>query len=105
MTVRGIFLGNDSAEIFSDSDFRAFEPVTESSVYSVPRATIDPDPTKSWLRRAWPVIRSHKGIWFLSLGMSFLALLAQVQIPRLIGYVLTDCLPATGHTTDLKPML
>lgn len=105
MTVRGLLLGNDSAEIFSDSDFRAFEPVTESSGYSIPRGTIDSDQSKSWLHRAWPVIRSHKGIWLLSLGMSFIALLAQVQIPRLIGYALTDCLPTAGHTTDLKPML
>jgi ATP-binding cassette subfamily B protein len=34
--------------------------------------------------------------------MSFIALLAQVQIPRLIGEAINECLPTAGHTTDLK---
>jgi ATP-binding cassette subfamily B protein len=76
----------------------------ETSPHSPPGASIDPDSSKSWLARAWPVIKTHKGIWSLSLLCSFVALLSQVQIPRLIGDAITDALPTTGHTTDLKPL-
>lgn len=36
--------------------------------------------------------------------MSFIALLAQVQIPRIIGSALSSSLPVQGHTTRLRPL-
>ena len=82
--------GTNNAELIRELDEHPFEPIAETSPYSPPRATIDPDPSKSWLGRAWPVIKTHKGIWSLSLLMSFIALLSQVQIPRLIGNAITE---------------
>ncbi len=102
--MRTLLFGTDNAELISQLDEHPFAPIVETSHYSPPRGTIDPDPSKSWLRRAWPVIKTHKGIWSLSLAMSFIALLAQVQIPRLIGSAINDALPTAGHTTDLKPL-
>jgi ATP-binding cassette, subfamily B, bacterial len=99
-----VLFGTDDAELIRELDEHPFVPIAEPSHYSPPRATIDPDPSKSWLRRAWPVIKTHKGIWSLSLAMSFIALLAQVQIPRLLGNAINECLPTPGHTTDLKPL-
>ena len=64
---------------------RPFEPIVETSPYLPPKATIDPDKSKSWVGRAWPIVRTHRRIWFLSLGMSFIALVTQVQIPRVLG--------------------
>jgi ATP-binding cassette subfamily B protein len=102
LSLRSVLFGTGNAALISELDDRPFEPIAETSPYLPPRATIDPDQSKGWLGRAWPVINSHKGIWSLSLAMSFVALLAQVQIPRLIGEAIDECLPTAGHTTDLK---
>jgi ATP-binding cassette subfamily B protein len=82
----------------------AFEPIAESSAYDAPHEAIHPDQARSWLARAWPVVRGHRRIWFFSLAMSFIALLAQVQIPRIIGSALSSSLPVQGHTTRLRPL-
>jgi ATP-binding cassette, subfamily B, bacterial len=104
LSVRTLLFGTDNSGLLDQLDQHPFVPIAETSHYSPPRATIDPDQGKSWLGRAWPVIKTHKGIWSLSLAMSFIALLAQVQIPRLIGSAINECLPTAGHTTDLKPL-
>ncbi len=104
MSARSLLLGTNDADLVRELQEHPFEPIAETSPCSPPRATIDPDSTKSWLGRAWPVIKTHKGIWSLSLVMSFVALFSQVQIPRYIGSAITDSLPTVGHTTDLKPL-
>jgi ATP-binding cassette, subfamily B, bacterial len=50
-----------------------------------PRATIGPATEQSWLKRALPVVLAHKWVFGLSLALSFLGLLVQVQIPVLMG--------------------
>jgi ATP-binding cassette, subfamily B, bacterial len=99
-----LLFGAANVDLINDLNEHPFVPIAETSHYLPPRGTIDRDQAKSWLGRAWPVIKTHKGIWSLSLVMSFIALLAQVQIPRLIGGAINDCLPTAGHTTDLKPL-
>ena len=49
-----------------------------------PRAAIDPDQRKSWLRRALPLLKAHRGLLITSLVLSFAGLIVQVQIPNLI---------------------
>jgi ATP-binding cassette, subfamily B, bacterial len=49
-----------------------------------PKASIDPDVRKSWLRRALPLIKAHRGLLITSLTLSFIGLIAQVQIPNLV---------------------
>jgi ATP-binding cassette subfamily B protein len=104
LSARRLLLGTNDADLVRELQEHPFEPIAETSPYPPPRATIDPDPSNSWLGRAWPVIKTHKGIWSLSLVMSFVALFSQVQIPRYIGDAITDSLPTVGHTTDLKPL-
>src|ERR1700737_3209448 len=58
-------------------------PTTEH--YAAPQRTIDPDPTKTWLRRALPVVMAHKRMFITSLVMSFVGLVLQVEIPQLLG--------------------
>jgi ATP-binding cassette subfamily B protein len=51
-----------------------------------PRAAIaPPSGDDGWLRRVLPVALAHKWVFGLSLLMSFLALVVQVQIPNLLG--------------------
>jgi len=49
-----------------------------------PKASIDPDVRKSWLRRALPLVKAHRGLLLTSLLLSFVGLVVQVQIPNLV---------------------
>ena len=60
-------------------------PAPGPSRYAPPTRYIDPDPTKSWLRRAFPIVAAHKWTFAVALGSSLVALLLQVEIPRLLG--------------------
>jgi ATP-binding cassette subfamily B protein len=58
--------------------------------YEAPRATIDPDRSKSWLRRAMPIVLAHKGTFLTALVLSFVGLVLQVQIPQLLNRAIGD---------------
>ncbi len=79
-------------------DARAQVPTGIRSRYPRPRAWIDPDRSKSWLLRARPIVLSHKLTLGGALGLSFVALLLQVQIPNLLNKAVTNSLiPALVH--------
>jgi ATP-binding cassette subfamily B protein len=61
-----------------------FVPFGAEARYDAPRAAIDPDQEKSWLRRALPIVLSHKGVFITSLVLSFGGLVLQVLIPNLL---------------------
>jgi ATP-binding cassette, subfamily B, bacterial len=71
-----------------------FEPMATTARYRAPAATIDPDREKTWLRRAMPIVLSHKRMFITSLVMSFLALVLQVQIPKLLEEAINNSLVA-----------
>jgi ATP-binding cassette, subfamily B, bacterial len=68
----------------------AFQPVAVLSRYLPPKCTIDPDRSKSWLRRAMPIMRAHRGIFITSLVLSFAGVVLQVQIPNLLNKAITN---------------
>jgi ATP-binding cassette subfamily B protein len=72
----------------------AFEPVAEEARYPAPRATIDPDPSKGWIRRVWPLVMAHRGLLIGSLVAAAVSLLASVAVPavtaRTIDMALVD---------------
>jgi ATP-binding cassette subfamily B protein len=70
----------------------ARDHVTGESRYRPPRATIDPDRGKSWLRRARPIVLSHKRTLLTALILSFVGLVLQVQIPNLLNEAVTNSL-------------
>src|ERR1700677_774673 len=76
--------GNSRTRITADADSR-FSPVGVQARYEAPRATIGPATEQSWLKRALPVVLAHRWVFGLSLVLSFLGLLVQVQIPVLMG--------------------
>jgi len=74
-------------------------PATVPARYHAPRSGIDPDRTKSWLRRAAPILRAHRGIWISSLVLSFLGLVLQVQIPQILNHAIDNSIiPGIRHT-------
>jgi ATP-binding cassette subfamily B protein len=76
-----------------------FSPLGVDSRYKAPRATIDPDSSKSWLRRAMPIMKAHKGIFGTSLVLAFVGNILLVVIPLLLGDALTNSI--VKHTVPL----
>ena len=72
-----------------------FVPTGNTSKYRTPRAWIDPDHEKTWLRRALPLVMARKATLFTALGLSFVSLMLQVQIPNLLNSAVTNSLG--GH--------
>ncbi|GHJ44241.1 hypothetical protein Cs7R123_15830 [Catellatospora sp. TT07R-123] len=73
--------------------------MTAPPQYRAPRAAIDPDPGKSWLRRALPVVLAHRWLLLTSLGLSLVGLIVQVQIPNVVRLGIDRALVA--HTASL----
>lgn len=70
----------------------AYVPMGVTSNYEAPKATVDPDRSKSWLRRASPIVAAHKGYFLTALVMSFLGLVLQVQVPQLLSDAIDNSL-------------
>jgi len=87
---------------------RSFVPTGNTSRYRAPRAWIDSDQDKTWLRRALPIVMARKATLFTALGLSFVSLLLQVQIPNLLNSAVTNSLEprhnALGHLLPLIPL-
>ncbi len=77
-----------------------FIPMAEVARNDAPRATIDPDKSLSWLRRALPVMKAHQRIFITSLVLSFFGLVLQVQIPNLLNHALENSI--ISHSVPLN---
>ncbi|MDA8354753.1 MAG: ABC transporter ATP-binding protein [Actinomycetota bacterium] len=73
--------------------------MAEVARYPAPRARIDPDQSKSWLRRALPVMKAHRGMFITALSMSFVGLVLQVQTPDLLSKAIDNSI--VSHTVPL----
>ena len=60
------------------------------SRYGPPRAAIDRDQSKSWLRRAMPIVVAHRWTFATALALSFAGLVIQVQVPQLLNRAISD---------------
>jgi len=100
MTILAHRSGNHDSSPEVPEDGSPFVPVGERPRYAAPPATIDPDTTKSWLRRALPIMRAHRGIFITSLVLAFVGLVFQVQIPLLLSKAIDNSLEA--HTVPLQ---
>jgi ATP-binding cassette subfamily B protein len=70
----------------------AYVPMGVTEEYKAPKATINPDTSKSWLKRAFPIVAAHKFYFLIALILSFVGLLLQVAIPQLLNDALTNSL-------------
>ncbi|MBO0713971.1 MAG: ABC transporter ATP-binding protein, partial [Acidimicrobiales bacterium] len=77
-----------------------FVPFTVQSRYAPPKANVDPDTNKTWLRRTLPIVKAHRGTLFIALSLSFVGLLLQVQIPNLLNKAVTNSIQL--HTVPLS---
>ena len=63
-----------------------------TSRYEAPKATVDPDRSKTWIKRATPIVMAHKVQFFSALIFSFLGLIIQVWIPKILQNGITNAL-------------
>ncbi|MGP0030861.1 MAG: ABC transporter ATP-binding protein [Acidimicrobiales bacterium] len=70
----------------------AYVPMGVTSRYAKPKATIDPDRSQKWIKRATPIVMAHKLEWFSALIFSFLGLIIQVWIPKILQNGITNSL-------------
>lgn len=61
-----------------------FEPLAVTARFGAPRRGIDPDRSKSWLRRMAPIVLSHKWLIGSALLGSIVTMLIQIAIPRIM---------------------
>jgi ATP-binding cassette, subfamily B, bacterial len=59
-------------------------PVAVDARHQGAKATVDPDRSLGWIRRAWPIVRSHRLIFASSLGATVAALIVQLVIPLVL---------------------
>lgn len=62
--------------------------------YGPPRATIDPDRSKSWVRRAMPIVMSHRALFVTALTANLISLAVMVAMPRVVGRAIDVALVA-----------
>ena len=70
---------------FGDDVTSPFVPIGVTPEYPPPRNNISRDKSKSWLKRALPIVLAHKGIFIASLSISFVGLIFQVLIPAVVA--------------------
>lgn len=67
----------------------------------VPRARVDPDRTKGWVRRLLPLLRAHAGLLTISLVASLLSQLLLVAAPRVVMAAIDSALVRQTQPLDL----
>jgi ATP-binding cassette subfamily B protein len=80
-----------------------FEPVAEVPRCAPPKAWIDLDQSKGWVRRMLPVVLSHRVLLFGGIATSFVGMLVQVAIPAVTRSAIDDALVA--KTAALGPYI
>ena len=75
-------------------------PVEPVSAYQGPRAGIHPDRSRSWLRRALPLVLSHKALFVTALGAALGSMVLTLQLPNVLNHAVSDALLA--HRTPLS---
>ncbi len=70
----------------------AYVPMGITEEYKAPKASVDPDTSKTWLKRALPIVKAHKVHFLIALILSFVGLLFQVEVPQLLNDALTNSL-------------
>lgn len=76
-----------------------FIPVAERARYEAPRGLVDPDRSKSWIRRALPILRAHRATFVTCLVLAFVGLVLQVQVPDLLNKAINNSI--VSHTVPL----
>jgi ATP-binding cassette subfamily B protein len=61
-----------------------YEPLHVEAYGNPPRAGVDPDADKRWVRRMMPLVAARKGRFALALTASIIGLISQIAVPRVV---------------------
>ncbi len=78
-----------------------FQPVSVDSGYPEPKATIDSDINKGWLKRLFPLVKSHPGVLAVGIIFGILALGAQAIVPY-IGRLAIDAVEDANRSNLIR---
>src|SRR5271165_739463 len=81
-------------------------PIGEASRYRRPPGHLDPDTSKTWLRRMLPVLRGHRAGFTAFIVLSFVSSVLQILAPNVINHA-TDALTTSiegsgGHISSVR---
>lgn len=94
-TIRSQDDSDPLAAYFADDPIKPeFEPIGVVPRYKPPRVEINPDKTKSWVRRILPIFRNHKLLVIGSLSIATLATLLQFALPAIMASAVDNALLA-----------
>ncbi|MEE9413635.1 MAG: ABC transporter ATP-binding protein, partial [Acidimicrobiales bacterium] len=80
-----------------------FEPLTITADYPPVRTNIDPDQTKGWFRRLWPLLRSHRLVIAGAAISGVLGVALSVSVPLIIRRAFDQALE--DQSSDLEPFV
>src|ERR1039458_7013012 len=81
-----------------------FVPMGVTPRYKRPPGRLDPDTSKTWLRRVQPILRGHKGGFTLAIGLSFVSLVFQVLAPNIISKATNTLQASVTHAATGAPL-
>jgi ATP-binding cassette subfamily B protein len=93
----GTVTTDPSSESTRGLPLAAYVPMGALSQYEAPKATVDPDRSKKWIKRAAPIVMAHKVQFISALLFSFLGLIIQVWIPLILQNGITNALILRTH--------
>lgn len=81
-----------------------YEPVGVELAYPYPRATIDPDTEKGWIKRLAPIVLAHKGMLGLALAGATVMTFLQLRTP-LVARDAVDAVVGSGDEDRLRTLV
>jgi ATP-binding cassette subfamily B protein len=75
-------------------------PAQPASAYPPPRARISPDRSRTWLRRALPLVLSHKGTFAMALSSALASLVLSLRLPTVLSAAIDDSLVTRRTALD-----
>lgn len=76
----------------ADSAADPYSPVGVTATVAGPQGRVDPDQSKRWLARIWPLLATHRWSFATAVGLSFVGLVMQVQVPKLMAQAINHSL-------------
>lgn len=87
----------------ADGPLSPFEPYTIEPRHPAPRAGVDPDSSKGWIRRMQPILMARRGVFLVAMGLSIVSMVTQVAVPRVVMQAIDTALEQ--RTGTLEPFI
>jgi ATP-binding cassette subfamily B protein len=81
-----------------------YEPIGVTPNYLPPRGAINPDKSKGWIRRVWPIMRSYRFLLFSSIIAAVFSLFAMSAVPLVVAQAIDKALVAQ-NPVPLEPFV